>query len=81
MTYKGWYAIKPKQPTNNLIFMTVLWFYINLWVNLFDMFNKHKFKSEMFVAISCCYGKLCMSIVRGTVLLVDGKGLDFSQAV
>ena len=42
-----------------LICITVLLllFYINVCVNLLNMFTKHEFKLEVLVAVSCCYAK------------------------
>ena len=40
-------------------------------VNLLNMFIKHDFKLEMFVAVGWSYDKWCISIVMPTVPLID----------
>ena len=49
----------------------VLLFYINLCVNLSNVFTKHKFKLKKFKAVRWSYGKWCLSIVRSIGPLVD----------
>ena len=46
-----------------LIWITVLLFYINLCVDLLNLFTEDEFKLEMFVAIGWDYGKWGISIV------------------
>ena len=40
-------------------------------VNLLNMLTKREFKLEMFVVVCWSYTKWCISILRGTILLVD----------
>ena len=51
--------------------VTVILSYINLCVDLLNMFTKHEFKLEMFVAVCWSYDKWCILIIRSTVPQVD----------
>ena len=53
------------------IYITVLLFYINTYVDLSTMIIKHEYTLEKFVTVSCSYGNWSISIVRSGVLLVD----------
>ena len=57
--------------SNDIIFNLYQFYYFTLiCVNLLNMFTKHGFKLEMFLAVFWSYGKLCILIVR-TVSLVN----------
>ena len=47
-----------------LIFIAVLSFYINLYVNLLNKFCKQELKLEMFVTVRLSYSEWCILIVK-----------------
>ena len=61
-----------------LICNTVLLFYINLCVNSLNMFTKHEFKFEIFVAVCLNNVKGGISIVRSIIPLVDHSVVKIS---
>ena len=52
-----------------LICITVLFFSINFCTDLLNMFFKHEFKLEMFVAVCWSYDNRCISILMSSVQL------------
>ena len=58
-----------------IICIRVLSSYINLCVNLLNVFTKDKHKLEMFVTVCWSYVKWCILIVRSTVPLFSQSGV------
>ena len=55
----------------SFIILYKYYYFILTCVNLLNMFIKHDFKLEMFVAVCWSYGKCCVFIVRSSIPLVD----------
>ena len=73
--FDGWERPETLCNKTNLVRRTEierpLFLNLNLYVHLLNIFTKHEFKLEMFMAVCWNYVKWCISIVRRTVPLVD----------